>query len=44
MNEIINKFLLTGGKFIPEMHLRKSSFTYRACGLYNKNKEKIQKF
>ena len=23
MNEIINKFLLAGDKFIPEMHLRK---------------------
>ena len=22
MNEIVNKFLLTGDKFVPEMHLR----------------------
>ena len=27
MNEIINKFLLTGNKFIPELHLRQSGFT-----------------
>ena len=31
MNEIVNKFLLTGGKFMPEMHLRQSGFVYSAC-------------
>ena len=44
MNEIINKFLLAGDKFVPEMHLRQSVFTYRACGPLTKNKERIQKF
>ena len=23
INEVLNKFLLAGGKFVPEMHLRK---------------------
>ena len=41
MNEIINKFLLAGDKFIPEMHLRQPGFTYSACGSFTKNKERI---
>ena len=40
----MNKFLLAGDKFIPEMHLRQSQFTYSACGPFTKNKERIQKF
>ena len=44
MNEIINKFLLVGDKFIPEMHLRQPGFTYSACGSFTKNKERIEKF
>ena len=44
MNEIINKFLLVGDKFMPEMHLRQPGFTYSACGPFTKNKERIQKF
>ena len=44
MNEIVNKFLLTGDKFMPEMHLRQPGFIYSACGQFTKNKEKIQKF
>ena len=44
MNEIINKFLLTGDKFMPEMHLRQPGFTYSACGPFTKNKERIKKF
>ena len=28
MNEIINKFLFAGDKFMPEMHLRQPKFTY----------------
>ena len=43
MNEIVNKFLLTGDKFMPEMHLRQPGFTCSACGPFAKNKE-IQKF
>ena len=44
MNEIINKLLLVGDKFMPEMHLREPGFTYSACGPFTKNKEKIEKF
>ena len=44
MNEMINKFLLPGDKFMPEMHLRQPGFTYSACGPFTKNKEIIQKF
>ena len=43
MNKIVNKFLLAGDKFMPEMHLKQPGFTC-ACGLFTKNKEKIQKF
>ena len=39
MNEIVNKFLLAGDKFMPEMHLRQPGFTYSACGPFTKNKE-----
>ena len=44
MNEIINKFLLAGDNFMPEMHLRQPGFTYSVCGPFTKNKERIQKF
>ena len=44
MKEIINKFLLAEGKFMPEMHLRLPGFTYSDCGPFSKNKERIQKF
>ena len=43
MNEIINKLLLAGDKYMAEMHLRQSRFTYSACGLFTKNKERIPK-
>ena len=43
MSEIVNKFLLAGDKFMPEMHLRQSGFTYSACGPFPKNKERIKK-
>ena len=44
MNETVNKFLLAGDKFMPEMHLKQPGFTYSACGPFTKNKERIQKF
>ena len=44
MNEIVNKFLLTGDKRMPEMHLEQPGFTYSACEPFTKNKERIQKF
>ena len=43
MNEIVNKFLLTGDKFMPEIHLKQSGFTYSACCSFTKNKERIRK-
>ena len=44
MNKIVNKFLLAGDKFMPEIHLKQPGFTYSACGPFTKNKERIQKF
>ena len=44
MSDIINKFLLVGDKFMPEMHLRQPGFAYGDCGPFRKNKERIQKF
>ena len=43
-NEIVNKLLLAGDKFMSEMHLKQPGFTYSACKLFTKNKETIQKF
>ena len=44
MNNIINKFLLAGDKFMPEMHLRQLQFVYSACGPFTRHKERIKKF
>ena len=44
MNEIVNKLLLAVDKPMLEMHLKQRGFTYRACGPFTKNKERIQKF
>ena len=44
MNQIVNKFLLVGDKFMPEMHSRQPRFTCSACGTFTKNKKRIQKF
>ena len=44
MDEIVNKFLLAGNKFMPEMHLKQPRFTYSACGPFTKDKERIEKF
>ena len=30
MNQIVNKVLLAGDKFMPEMHLRQTGFIYSA--------------
>ena len=40
MGQIINTFLLAGDKFMPEMHLRQSQFTYSACGPFTKHKQR----
>ena len=44
MNEIVNKFLFAGGKFLFKMRLRQPGFTYSACEPFTKNKERIQTF
>ena len=44
MNNLINKFLLAGDKFMPEIHLRQPQFTYSACGPFTRHEEGIQKF
>ena len=44
MNDRINKFLLAGDRFMPEIHHRQPGFTYSACGPFTKNKKRIQKF
>ena len=44
MNNVINKFLLAGDKFMPEMHLRQPGFVYSACGPFTRHKERIKEF
>ena len=44
MNNIINKSLLAGDKFKPEMHLRQPQFVYSACGPFTRHKERIKEF
>ena len=44
MKEFLNKFLMVGGKFMPEVYLKQPGFTYAACGPFTKNKERIEKF
>ena len=44
MGYVINKFLLAGDKFMPEIHLRQPQFTYSACGPFTKHEQRIQKF
>ena len=44
MNKIINTCVLTGDKFMPQLHLKQPGFTYSACGPFTKHRERIQKF
>ena len=41
---MVNKFLLAGDTFMPEMHLKQPGFTYSACDTFTQNKERIQEF
>ena len=41
MNNIIDKFLLAGDKFMPEMHLRQPQFIYSTCGPFTRHKGDI---
>ena len=43
MNAIVNKLLLVGDKFMPEMHLKQPGFTYSTCGPFTNNRERIKK-
>ena len=43
MNELVNKFLLAGDKYMPKMHLKQPGFTYSASGPFTKNRQSIQK-
>ena len=44
MNNVINKFLLAGDTFMPEIHLKQPQFVYSACGPLTRHKERIKKF
>ena len=44
MGHVINKVLLAGDKFMPEIHLRQPQFTYSVCGPLTKHEQRIQKF
>ena len=41
MNEIVNKFLLVGDKFMPEMHLKQPGFTYSASAPFIKKRREL---
>ena len=41
MNQLINRFLLAGDKCMPEIHLRQTGFTFRACGPFTRNKQRV---
>ena len=41
---MINKFLLTGEKCIPELHLKQPEFNYSADGPFTKHCQRIKKF
>ena len=42
MNNVINKFLLAGDKFMTEMHLRQPRFVYSACGPFTRIKKELK--
>ena len=44
INEVVNKLLMAGDKFMPEMHLKQPGFTFSACGAFTKNKGGNKKF
>ena len=44
MNNVINKFLLAGDKFMPEIHFRQPQFVYCACRPFTRHKERTKKF
>ena len=42
MNEIVNKFLMAGDKFMPEMHLKQPDFTCSVCGPLTDTKKELK--
>ena len=45
MDNIINRFLLTADKFMPEAHLKDLKVgTYSACGPFTRHKDRINKY
>ena len=44
MNKIINKFLLTRDKFMPELYLKQPGFTSSASRAFTKHRKRIQIF
>ena len=45
MDNIINRFLLTADKFMPEAHLKDLKVgTYSACGPCTRHKDRINKY
>ena len=44
MNNVMNKFLFAGDKFMPEMHLRQPQLVYSTCGPFTRHKERMKKF
>ena len=44
MNEIGNKSLLAGDKFMPEIHLRQPRFIYSACEPFTKTRKDYKTF
>ena len=44
MNNLINKCLLAGEKFTPEMHLGQPKYNYITCRSFTQTKALIQKF
>ena len=43
MNETVEKFLLAGDKFMPEMHSREAGLKSSACGVFMKKQRKNTK-
>ena len=44
MSIIINKFLWTEDKLMPELYLKQPGFTHSACEPFTKHRERTQKF
>ena len=43
-NKIVNRFLLTGDKFMSKSHVRQPGFIYGTCGPFTKHRGRIPKF